>query len=817
MRSDDVITAAIAQFLPIDLESIDRFAKLRTRKDRKYILTADELETLLASLPSDTRVLEIDGRRWFRYESAYFDTAGLDSYRLAASRRPGRFKVRTRHYLDSGVEMAEVKTKSRRGQTIKRRTALSDTRPVAEQVRRFASEFAESAPYADSLEAVLTSRYRRCTLAFPGEGVRVTIDADYDCMDTSGETTGLVDRFIVETKTDGAASSVDRLLWKWGHRPERISKYATGLAAINVELPANRWNRVLKRHFGEARQRTPRVAAICALLMFMAALGGCGTATSASVSEGADGAEVTGDVMATVDPHLDDEDLITIRLDGTSTTATSDAVAVDGSTVFINDGGVYALTGSLDGGGIVVDVADSEDVTLVLEGVDVTNPEGSAIAVLNADEAVVVLADGSTNTLTDGVDYVFDAPDVDEPNATLFSDTNLTIGGEGVLEVDGNHNDAIASKDGLVIASGTISVAAVDDGIRGKDFVDITGGTVTVDAGGDGLKSDNDDDPERGHIAVSAGVLTIAAGDEGIQATTDIRVTGGEIDVRSTGDAVHADGEIRIDAGTLTVASGDDGIHADALVTINGGTITISESFEGIEAEVIEINDGMIDITSDDDGINVASADTVAVEPGPEPGALPADGRPARGQRGGPGGQEVVGEHYVYINGGTIVITITDNLAEQGDGIDANGHVEMTGGLVVVSGPTDTRNSALDYSGGTFTMTGGTFIGSNVDGRNAQATGVGSTQAAVVVSSGSIVPGGTVVHIESTAGEGLVTFEPANDYSMIVFSSPDLAQGETYAVELGGVVTGDSATRLFADSDYTSGEAVGTVIAALPS
>ncbi|MEM9039882.1 MAG: polyphosphate polymerase domain-containing protein [Actinomycetota bacterium] len=244
------IAAATRRIESIDLATLDRHAELRTRKDRKYVVSTDALLTLLAALPEDVRALEIDGRRWFGYLSVYFDTDRFDSYRLAAAHRPRRFKVRTRTYLDSDLMVAEVKTKNRRGRTVKHRRRLDGTSADGERpVREFATEFAETAPYASALEPVLASRYHRATLTLPADGVRVTVDAAYRCTDADGRSTGLGDRFIIETKTDGTPSVADRLLWRAGHRPEKVSKYATGLAALHPELPANRWHPVLSAHF----------------------------------------------------------------------------------------------------------------------------------------------------------------------------------------------------------------------------------------------------------------------------------------------------------------------------------------------------------------------------------------------------------------------------------------------------------------------------------------------------------------------------------------------------------------------------------------
>ncbi len=601
------------------------------------------------------------------------------------------------------------------------------------------------------------------------------------------------------------------------------------------------------------QRRTTLGAAMLAAALVVTSCGGAGAAAADGEADASDGLEptpsevtdaATGENQASHfdadDLDYDESEVVAITLGGATASADSAAVTVDGATVTISAAGTYSLSGSLTDGEIVVDAADGDDVTLVLDGVDIANTDGAAIAVMNADEALVVLAEGTTNQLTDGAAYVFPDAETDEPNAALYSAADLSIAGGGALVVNANYNDGITSKDGLVIEAGTITVSAADDGIRGKDYVIVNGGTIAVDAVGDGIKADNEEDLERGYVLIADGSLSVVAGDDGVQGATDVLVTGGEttidagsgseagralqgetlvavsggvINATAVDDAIHSNNEITIDGGTLTLASGDDGIHGDLLVTINGGAIIITDAYEGIESEVIAINDGFIDVTSSDDGLNVASADAATTTTTADATVAPG---PGGGGRGGPGGaDDGVGEHYIYINGGTITITITGELNEQGDGIDANGHVEMTGGVVAVSGPTDTRNSALDYSGGSFTLTGGLFIGTNIDGRNSEGVGAGSSQASLYLTTGGAIDAGTVVRIESTQGEGLVTFEPANAYSVIVFSSPALAAGESYDVYLGGAVAGESVTSLYEDSAYSAGELVGTVVAGL--
>ncbi len=244
----DPLHVELSLLRAIDLDALNDKAALQTRKDRKYVISAEELTPLLAELPESARILEIDGRRRFGYRSVYFDTPEFDSYRLAACRRPARFKVRTRTYLDSGACFAEVKRKNRRCQTVKERVDLSHATDVRSTVRAFADTFKTVESFSHRLAPVLTSTYQRATLVLPEQGVRFTIDAGYECIGQDGRLVGL-DQLILETKTEGVPSIVDRALWAAGHRPVKISKYATGLAAMHPELPANRWAPVLRAHF----------------------------------------------------------------------------------------------------------------------------------------------------------------------------------------------------------------------------------------------------------------------------------------------------------------------------------------------------------------------------------------------------------------------------------------------------------------------------------------------------------------------------------------------------------------------------------------
>jgi hypothetical protein len=519
------------------------------------------------------------------------------------------------------------------------------------------------------------------------------------------------------------------------------------------------------------------------------------------------------------DEAWDSSTEIPIVLNGDSATVDGMGANAEGSIVTIDAAGTYNLQGTLNDGQIIIDTGDDELVRLILNGVDIRSSTSAPLYVADAAEVVVVLADGTQNTLTDGTTFVLPDPTSDEPNAALFSTADLTITGDGALTVHGNYNDGIASKDGLVIAGGTLTVDAVDDGIRGKDYVVVEDGNLTVEAQGDGLKSDNEEDAGLGYVAVEQGTITIDAGGDAVTAQSDVLIAGGNFVLTSGGgsgssvgdttsakgikgqasvtidggtftlnaadDAIHSNGVIVVNDGTFSIATGDDGMHADTSLTIAGGDIEITESYEGLESAVIVIDAGDIDVVSSDDGLNVAG--------GNDGSGMGFGGRP------GPG-QDLFAtssDQYLNIHGGTIVIEAA------GDGLDINGSVDMTGGVLIVNGPTEQMNGALDFDAG-FTISGGTVIAAGSAGM-AQVPGASSSQNSVLIYFSTTQPAGSLVHIQNGAGENVLTLAPGKAYQSLAFSSPALVQGETYTVYVGGSATGTVQDGVYTDGSYSGG------------
>lgn len=255
---------AVPAFDQLDTVTLADLAgvELLVRVDRKYALTREDAQGVLRDLDPATRVLRIGAQATFGYRSTYFDTPDLLSYRLAAHTRRRRFKVRTRTYVDSALTFLEVKTRGLRDVTTKDRMEYTAPGRLDDDARRYATDtlapLGLDRSVTASLRPVLRTEYDRVTLAPPGSGVRVTVDSGLAWSDMQGRHRRLPDLVVIETKSSGRPSDVDRLLWRHGHRPDAISKYGTGLAALRGDLPDNKWTRVLRRHFPiDAPQERP--------------------------------------------------------------------------------------------------------------------------------------------------------------------------------------------------------------------------------------------------------------------------------------------------------------------------------------------------------------------------------------------------------------------------------------------------------------------------------------------------------------------------------------------------------------------------------
>lgn len=461
-----------------------------------------------------------------------------------------------------------------------------------------------------------------------------------------------------------------------------------------------------------------------------------------------------------------------IALSGQGATVSGEGAAVEGATVTITAAGTYVVTGELTAGSLVVNAGDADKVQIVLSGASIRNEAGPALNIQQADKVFVTLDDGTQNTLADGASYELMEGE-DEPNAALYSKADLTINGTGALSVEGNYRHGVNSKDDLVVTGGAITVVAKEDGLRGKDCVKVADGSFAITAGGDGVKSSNDEDPTRGFVSIDGGTFAVEAGDEGFQAATYLRLAGGDAQIKAADHALRSDVEAAMTGGTYVVEAGGKGMNPETKFTMDGGTFTVTGCEEGIEAQEGIVNNGELNITASDDGINAAVA---------ERSDETAEAAVAT---------NASEDCLIQINGGMVTVDAG------GDGLDSNGYVEVNGGVVLASGSAGGGDSALDYEYGA-KITGGAVILAGATGM-AETFTEGTQPFAMVAAEGAA---GTNLAVTDEAGTVLVSYTVPKAFQCAVVSAPGLTEGATGKVIVGGTVTGaDSA-------GYATGAAV---------
>lgn len=472
----------------------------------------------------------------------------------------------------------------------------------------------------------------------------------------------------------------------------------------------------------------------------------------------------------------------------------------------LTEAGDYILSGTLTDGSVIINASEDAKLHLILNGAHIASQSAAALYVISADKVFVTLADGSEN----GVSAAGDSAEDDYANvdAAIFARCDISFNGSGSLSVSSAKGHGIVSKDDLVFTGGSYMIQAANHGISGKDSIRIADGSFVVTAGKNCLDSDNDEDSDKGFIYIA----------------------GGSFDLSSGNNACHCFGDFDFLAGSMDISAADDGVHSGAALSVSGGSITISLCYEGLEGVTVDISGGTIDITSSDDGINAANGssdsaqDTNEGTPADFAGGAPdmsgdppekpdgsGDTSGASGSMpdapadmpeaptnmpGGTGGGFVSGDDP-FAADSSCLVTISGGMVRinaQGDGIDSNGDLVISGGEVYVSGPRNGGDCALDYNG-SGTISGGIVVACGMGGMS-QNLSDGNQCSAMINLSGS-----GEIKLTNASGNVLLSYTPADDYSCIVVSCPELAEGSEYTLSYG------SASQSFTQSEAHMGSA----------
>ena len=540
----------------------------------------------------------------------------------------------------------------------------------------------------------------------------------------------------------------------------------------------------------------------------------------------------------------DESKAVTIKLNGTTATSSSNSVKISGSKITITEEATYVVSGELTDGMLIVDAPDTAKLQIVLNGANITSKTSAALYILEADKVFLTLADGTTNSLANG--GTFTAIDDNNIDAALFSKQDLTLNGTGSLTVTSPAGHGIVGKDDLVITGGAYTVNSSSHGLDANDSVRIAKATLNIDAGKDAIHAENSDDASLGYIYIASGTIKAEAEGDGIAACAYIQIADGTIDLlvgggSENGSKEHSDnfggfmggghgggrpGEMRpsssqssttttdesstsmkglkatnsmlISGGNFTINSADDSVHSDVSVIINGGTFAIASGDDAIHAEdTLTVTAGKIDVSESYEGLEAlhidvqggdiklkASDDGLNAAGGTDQSGIEGgrDGMFGGGMGGGkPGGMGGHGGMSSNSNGSIKISGGTLYINSSGDGLDANGTLEISGGHTTVVGPTQGDTATLDYDKSGI-ITGGTFIGTGAQG---MAQSFSDSEQGVVAISVGNQSAGTKILLKDKSGNTIIEHSPELNFAVVILSSPDIKKGETYTVSVG--------------------------------
>ena len=369
----------------------------------------------------------------------------------------------------------------------------------------------------------------------------------------------------------------------------------------------------------------------------------------------ADAATKKNTKAATESTLTNTEGATQIAASGDSIVVTGDGAVAENGKVTIRKAGTYLLSGTLEEGQLLVDAEEGAEIILIFDGFKISNSTDAPLLFASGSSITLVLKDGSKNAVTDLRNSA------EENQAAIYTKSDLTISGNGTLDVTGTAEDAIHSKTNVTVQGGTINLKA-----------------------------------------------------------------------------------------------GDDAIHADETLTILDGKVTVLESEEGLEGLVVDIQGGDITVNASDDGLNASDGS----------GSDKAPGQATEGAE-------------IRISGGVLTVKAG------GDGIDSNGDIIISGGTVVVDGPSDGGNAPIDYDG-KGVISGGTVFVSGDSGMFQSLNDSGSTQNSIVYYLSETQAAGTKVAVADSKGNVIYENNSTTQaFNTVLFSAADLKSGENYIVTVG--------------------------------
>lgn len=316
----------------------------------------------------------------------------------------------------------------------------------------------------------------------------------------------------------------------------------------------------------------------------------------------------------------------------------------------------FSLTGTTANG--MFKIYTIKRYNILMNGVNITNPDGPAINIQSEKKTSVILIDGTSNTFTDGVTYANPVNEEDQDGA-FFSEAKLVFSGTGSMTINGYGSDqhGLCSDDVIEVNGGIITVSgATKDGIHANDGFLITDGTVYVTSSGDGI------DGDEGNIEITGGSITTTNNSDdvkGISCDSTLIISGGIVNITVSGDQSK-------------------GMKSDQAMTLNGGYITIFNSGDAVlEASGSGYDPSYCTAIKSDVDININGSDITIVSTGKAGKGISSDANIM--MISGSVGITSSGNGATYINSSGVLDAYVATC------LSADGDINITGGTITTS------------------------------------------------------------------------------------------------------------------------------------
>ena len=384
-------------------------------------------------------------------------------------------------------------------------------------------------------------------------------------------------------------------------------------------------------------------------------------------------------------------------------------------------------------------------MTLVLNGVNLTNPDSAAINIQNSKRIAVQLADGTSNTLADGA--------ANTKKAAFLVKGHAEFSKGGSLTITGNKKHALACNEYMEVKKtlGNITItSAVADAINVVQYFQMNGGNVNIiSCGDDGIQVDAEDTSDGtldGHVLIQGGTLTINASADAtkcIKAEGNVDITGGTLTLKHTGIASWDSSESKIKEPI--------GISSDRNITINGDAAAVNITMTGNGTRGMKCDStltataGTIDINCSGEPWAYGTTDTTNVKCAKADYAFILNGATVKCTTSKDEAEGIHSEGTVLISDGTLTLNTFDH------GIKCDGNMDITGGTINFTIPGEASKAIKPD--GNLHITGGTITGTVSGGGETYNDNSASGAACIKGKGNAVIDGGTL-NLKATGAGG---------------------------------------------------------------